>query len=92
MAIVRFSYRGFKFFRNVALIFAGALIIVLTLAFPRLFGNQSYGISGVAQADAPGGGGSSSGDGCGDASSGSCSGGGDGDGDGCAGDGGDCSY
>lgn len=93
MALVRYSYRGYKFIRNAGLVVVGIFFVLLSLVLPRILGQNGMGISGVAQADAPGGGGGAGGDGAGGG------GGVGGDGTSCGGggmdacgDGGDCSY
>lgn len=93
MALVRYSYRGYKFIRNAGLVVVGIFFVLLSLILPRILGQNGLGISGVAQADAPGGGGGGGdggvGDGGGGGSGGSSCGGGGMD---ACGDGGDCSY
>lgn len=93
MAIVRYSYRGYKLFRNVGFIILGAALLVISIVLPRIFGMGTLGAVGIAQADAPGGGGGGGGTDTGGGTGGT---GGDGGGfgaDACGGDGGgDCSY
>ncbi|TSC86214.1 MAG: hypothetical protein G01um10148_720 [Parcubacteria group bacterium Gr01-1014_8] len=85
MAIVRISQRGYKAIRNAGLLFLGAVIVLLTVIAPRVFGGgggeRVLGNSDVARADAPG-----SCSSCSSCTSDGCSDGGCG---GCAGDAGD---
>lgn len=96
MSIVRATSRGFKFLRNSSMFIMGALIVILSVVFPRMFsstGNHALYGADIANADAPSGsdgssGGSSSGcasEGCGCGDGGGCAGCGDGGGSDCCG-------
>ena len=59
MKVPQLIHRTARSFRNLGLFSMGALIVVLSVIWPRLFGSSEHGLYGadIANADAPGGGG-----------------------------------